>query len=278
MRDAFETRLPLVIRRYDIPGCVFRIGCLQHAVAGARVVVPSLSRGQIHRTELPLAQRVFDAGFESSLLLLVAHLEPVLDQHDPAIDDILLDHRAEFKGALVLFLCAETHDVFDAETVVPTAVPNDDFTSRREVRHVPLNVHLGLLAIGRRGERHEAEYTWADALGDGANCAAFPSPVAALKDDHDPQTFVFYPVLKPTEFRLKSAQLFLVFLALKTSLAVLVVRFAHRLSFNIILIDACASFKQGRASYILEESFSSALVDHVHPLTCLKTRDRFLFF
>ena len=33
--------------------------------------------GQVHRAQLPLAQRVVDARLEAALLLLVAHLQPV---------------------------------------------------------------------------------------------------------------------------------------------------------------------------------------------------------
>ena len=53
--------------------------------------------------------------------------------------------------ASVLFFRTKPHDVFDPRAVVPTAVENDDLAGRREVRHVPLHVHLGLFAIRRRG-------------------------------------------------------------------------------------------------------------------------------
>ena len=46
----------------------------------AGIVVPAISRFEIHRAELPLAQRIVDARLEAALLLLLADLEPVFDQ------------------------------------------------------------------------------------------------------------------------------------------------------------------------------------------------------
>ena len=181
-------------------------------------------------TELPLAQRIFDAGLEAPFLLLVAHFEPVLDQDDPAVDDVFLDTGQSSRNRAVLLLGAEAHDVFDPGTVVPTAVENHDLAGRREVLHVPLNVHLGLLAVGGRGQRHEAEDARADALGDGANRAALSGAVAPLEHDDDPQAFVFHPVLKVAQLGLKPAQFLLVFFAFqfRAILVFLPLVFRHR--------------------------------------------------
>ena len=47
--------------------------------------------------------RIVDARLETSLLLLVAHFEPVLDQADAVIDDdVLLELRAHLQEALIL--------------------------------------------------------------------------------------------------------------------------------------------------------------------------------
>ena len=45
---------------------------------------------------------------------------------------------------------AEAHHPLDPGTVVPAAVEDDDLAGRREVRDVALDVHLRLLALGRR--------------------------------------------------------------------------------------------------------------------------------
>ena len=74
----------------------------QHAVAGARVVVPAGPRRKVHRTELPLPDRIVDARLEAPLLLLVADFEPQLDQDDAAADEIAFELRAQVEEALVL--------------------------------------------------------------------------------------------------------------------------------------------------------------------------------
>ena len=96
--------------------------------------------------------------------------------------------------------------------VVPTAVEDHDFARGREMLHVALHVHLRLLAVGRRGQRHEAEHARADALGDGLDGAAFAGGVAALEDDDHAQALVFDPFLKLAQLGLELAQFLLVFL------------------------------------------------------------------
>ena len=50
---------------------------------------------EIHRAELPLSQGIVNASQETPFLLFLADLQPELDQHDTAVDDILLDFRAQ---------------------------------------------------------------------------------------------------------------------------------------------------------------------------------------
>src|SRR5437762_12778212 len=79
LSDAIEARPLLVIRTKDVPRRLLRVGRLEHHVAGAGILEPPAPRGQVHRAELPLPQRVGDTGFEPTLLLRVAHLQPELD-------------------------------------------------------------------------------------------------------------------------------------------------------------------------------------------------------
>ena len=44
---------------------------------------------------------------------------------------------------------AEPHDPLDAGPVVPGPVEHDDLAGRRQVRDVPLQIPLALLALGR---------------------------------------------------------------------------------------------------------------------------------
>ena len=101
----------------------------------------------------------------------------------PPSDNVLLHLRAEFEKAAVLFLGAEAHHVFDAQAVIPAPVEDHDLAGGREVLHVALDVHLRLLAVGRRGQRHDAEHARADAFGDGLDGAALAGGIAALEND-----------------------------------------------------------------------------------------------
>ena len=114
----------------------------------------------------------------------------------------------------MLFLGAEAHHVLDARAVVPTAVEDHDFARGRKMLHVALDVHLRLLAVGRRGQRHQAEHARADALGDGLDGAALAGGVAALEDDDHAQALVLDPLLQLAQLALELAQLLHVFLVL----------------------------------------------------------------
>ena len=74
-------------------GATARVGRLEHGVARPRVFVPLGARGQVHRAQLPLTQRIVDAGLEPPLLFLVPDFEPELDEDDPAVDHLLLEQR-----------------------------------------------------------------------------------------------------------------------------------------------------------------------------------------
>ena len=115
----------------------------------------------------------------------------------------------------MLFLRAEAHHVFHTQAVIPTAVEDHDFARGGEVLHVALHVHLRLLAVGRRGQRHQPEHARADAFGDGLDGAALAGGIAALEDDDDAQALVLDPFLQLAELALELAQFLLVFLALQ---------------------------------------------------------------
>ena len=95
----------------------------------------------------------------------------------------LLHQGAELQEAFVLVLGAEPHHVLDAGAVVPAPVEHHDLARRREVLDVALHVHLRLLAVGGRRQRHDPEDPRADPLGEGANRPALAGRVAALEDD-----------------------------------------------------------------------------------------------
>ena len=83
-------------------GEVVGVGTLQHEIARPREIVPALVGFDIHRAELPLSDRIVYARQEAPFLLLLADLQPDLDQPDAALNDELLHDRAELQEALVL--------------------------------------------------------------------------------------------------------------------------------------------------------------------------------
>src|SRR3954451_16308684 len=106
----------------------------------------------------------------------------------------------------MLLLTAEAHHVLDSSPVVPTAVEDDDLTSRWEVRHVALKVDLALLAVGLGWKGHRPKNAGADTFRDRFDRTARSCSVAALKYEDDAQALVFHPILEPAEFNLKFSQ------------------------------------------------------------------------
>src|SRR5262249_54457311 len=104
VRDAVETGALLVVRADEVPGRVLRVGRLEHHVAGAGVVVPALAPREVHVAQLPLPEGIGDARLEAALLLVVPDLEPVLEEDDSALDDVLLGDGTELEEAAVLLL------------------------------------------------------------------------------------------------------------------------------------------------------------------------------
>src|SRR6476660_9271318 len=72
--------------------------------------------------------------------------------------DVLFDLRAQFEKALVLRVAGKSHQVFDADPVVPAAVEDDDLASGGKSFDVTLHERLGLLAI-RRGRKRTTRKT-----------------------------------------------------------------------------------------------------------------------
>ena len=198
-----------------MPGRKIRVGRLKHLVAGAAVVVPALARWQVHVAELPLPHGVVHARLESLLLLLVAHLEPIFDQPDAVVGDVLLEFRADLEEQLVLLLGAKAHDVLNAGAVVPAAVEDHDFTCRGEMGEVALYVHLRFFTVRRCRQRDQSEGARADPLGQGPDRSALARGVATLEHDHDALTRALDPVLQDAEFGLQLAQGLLVVLPLQ---------------------------------------------------------------
>src|SRR5262245_40035197 len=107
---------------------------------------------------------------------------------------------------LVLLFGAESHDVFDASAVVPTAVKNDDFARGRKLLDVSLGEHLRFFTVRRRRECDDTKDARTDPLGDGLDGSALPRGVAPLEYDDDAQALVLDPLLQMTELHLELAK------------------------------------------------------------------------
>ena len=205
----------------DVPRRVLRVGPLEHLVARPGEAVPALEGFEIHPAQFPMPHRVLDAGAETLLLLLLSHLEPDLDQPRAGLDHHLLDHRTGLEESLDLLRRGKFHDPLDAGTVVPAAVEDHHFAAGGKALEIALHVHLALLAVGRRGQRHDPEDARTDPLGDRLDRAALAGRIPPFEDDDHALAGGLQPVLQVAEFGLKLAQFLLVDLAVELALAVL---------------------------------------------------------
>ncbi len=113
----------------------------------------------------------------------------------------------------MFFQRTEAHDVFDAGTIVPAPVEDNDFSGGGKMRHVTLEEHLGLFPVGRCGEGDSPKHPWANFFGDCLDRASFAGGIASFEQDDDAHSLGRNPLLKVTKLDLKLAQLFFVRLA-----------------------------------------------------------------
>ena len=147
VRNAIEAGFLLIHRLYNPPRCLWNVSALQHYLFGLGVLLPADSALQIHGAQLPLLERIVDATQEADMLLLIGNGEPVLDKPHARTHQHLFKFRHRAEEFLVLILGAEPHHFLDTSTVVPTTVKQHDFTGRRQMRDIPLEIPLRALAI-----------------------------------------------------------------------------------------------------------------------------------
>jgi hypothetical protein len=208
--DHVDAGAPLVVALHHVPRRLGDVGVHEHLVLGPGVVLPPGDRLQVHGRELPAAHRVVQPGLEPDLLLLVADREPVLAQQEAVLHQQPLEDRALVQEPAVLLLGAEPHDVLHPGPVVPAAVEQDDLAGGGQVRHVALEVPLGPLPLGRRGQGDDPGEPGVEVLGHPLDRAALAGRVAALEDDHDPGALGAHPPLHPHQLALQPVQLVLV--------------------------------------------------------------------
>ncbi len=125
-----------------------------------------------------------------------------------------LDGRAPAQEPGRLLLGAEAHHRLDPGPVVPAAVEDHDLAGGREVAHVPLDVHLRLLPLGRRRQRDHPEHPRAHPLGDPPDRAALAGRVPALEHDADLGARRLHPLLHRHQLAVQEPHLLLVRLPL----------------------------------------------------------------
>jgi len=78
------------------------------------------------------------------------------------------------------------------------------------MRQISLNIHLRFLALGRGGQRDNAEHPRADSLGNRLDRASLAGAVAPLEHDADLQSLVLDPLLQLDQLDVQVEQLALV--------------------------------------------------------------------
>src|SRR4029079_7580056 len=163
---------------------------------------------------LPNLARIVDAIRQALRLLLLAYLEPELDELDPRVDHRFLDGRHIVQKLLRLLLGAEAHHALDTRAVVPAAIEDHDLAGRREVPDVALHVHLRLLAYGRGSQGDHPEHPGTDPLGDPLDGSPLAGRVTTFEHDADLGAGGLDPLLQGNELAVETPHLALVLLAL----------------------------------------------------------------
>src|SRR6185503_1387842 len=112
--------------------------------------------------ELPGLQRVFLASFEASKLLLVADMEPELDQDHSLVGECALEAVDLVVGAQPLLAGGEALDALHQRSPVPGSIEDGHSApSRKHGKESPQEV-VALLVRGRSGELDHADVTRID--------------------------------------------------------------------------------------------------------------------
>ena len=198
----------------DVPRRPRGVGRGEHLVPSPGVVVPAAVGLEVHGRELPDLAAVVDAA------LRAGGSAPPGSTSSQYLIRMIPESTIAFSTAgtisrkrRVSSSRAEAHHPLDAGPVVPAAVEDHDLPGRREVREVALDVHLGLLPLGRGRQRDDAEDPRAHPLGDGLDHAALAGAVPTLEHDADLGARRHHPLLEVHQFDLQHGQFALVVLA-----------------------------------------------------------------
>src|SRR5262249_45482288 len=108
----------------------------------------------------------------------------------------------------------------------------------RKMLHIPLKVHLGLLAVGRRRQCRQTKNARTHAFCECSNRAAFSGSITSFKDDNNAKALMLHPILQLAKFSLEAAQLLFIFFAFQSSFVVFAM---HSFGPNIRLVRSKSS-------------------------------------
>jgi hypothetical protein len=137
----------------------------------------------------------------------------LLDEEYTGIDDGLFYFGNDPQEAFGLIVGAEPHNPLDARAIVPTTIKDDDFSSRRKVGEISLNIHLRFLSLSWRRQSDDAEDARTYSGRYGFYRSAFTCSIAPLEYDADLLFLVANPFLQLDELNVEPLKLALVFLA-----------------------------------------------------------------
>src|SRR5690242_19813476 len=139
------------------------------------------------------------------MLLPLADLKPVFDEGDAIVLQKRLKSGAHEEEVSVLLVAAKTHYMLNERTIVPAAIENRDFASRRHFLDVALCVQLRLFTLGWRRQCDVAKNPWTDAFHQAMDYFALTRGIPTLEHDHEFGAASSDPLLHPYQPGLKLA-------------------------------------------------------------------------
>ena len=118
---------------------------------------------------------------ESSSLFVATDREPKLDDMNTASNEIAFEFRCLPHELRVFFRVAKSHDAFDASSVIPRTIEQDDFTRCRQMLHVSLKVPLPAFHVTRLFQSYDSCPSRIQMIHESFDRAAFACRVSTLE-------------------------------------------------------------------------------------------------